>query len=144
MSNITRLEPYTMAVFFSCDVDPGFYVKLCNDGSLLDTVHGGMFMKEQDAETREEVAGIVQALRESGRMAFEDGWIDLRIGMADVTAFIMEKMKEAKDEEHFADKQRYDELRRREETEGRYELLRQALTDALGPRAPEIAAKAAA
>lgn len=144
MSNITHLEPYAMVVFFSCDVDPGFYAKLCNDGSLLDTVHGGMFMKEQDAETREEVAGIVQVLRESGHMAFEDGWIDLRIGMSDVTAFIMEKMKEAKDEERFADKQRYDEMKRREETEGRYELLRQALADALGPRARDIAAKAAA
>src|SRR6185369_7095318 len=143
MGAVVRLEPHTMAVFFSCDVDPGFYVKLCNEASLLDTIHGGMFMKEQDADTRAEVASVVQALRESGDFNFEDGWISLRVGMADVTVFAMEKVKEAKENERYADKQRYEELKRREEAEGRFELLRQALTDALGPRAPDVAKAAA-
>ncbi len=146
MTNIIRLEPHSLAVFFSADADPGFIVKLCNDASLFDTVHCGMFMPgtPQDADTREEVAGIVDKLREGGDIAFEQGWVSLRIGLADATAFLMEKLGEAKQEERYADKQRYEELKRREAAEDKYEILRGALVLALGDKVAMLAVGSAA
>lgn len=143
MNEVVRLEPHTMAVFFSMDVDPGFYVKLCNDKSLFDTVLSGMFMREATGDDREEVERVVAALRETGSMSFEDGWIELRIGMADVTAFLVEKVGAAKQDERWADNQRFEELKRRQAAETRFGALRSALLDALGDDAPAVAQAAA-
>lgn len=101
-------------------------------------------MRGQDEQSRNEVAQIVTALRESGSMDFEDGWIQLRVGMNDTVAFLMEKVGEAKREERYADQQRFEELKRREKIDGKYAVLRSALRDALGDKATEIAAAAAA
>lgn len=144
MTKIVRLEPHSMAVFFSIDTDPGFAMKLCNDVSLFTTVHGGMFMKEQDAESRAEVADIVEKLRRGGDVAFEDGWISLRVGMADVASFLMQKTIETKQEERWADKQRFDEMKMKQVAEARHALLRQALVEALGDGAAALAALAVA
>lgn len=139
-ATVHRLEPYTMAVIFSTDADPGFQVKLCNEASLFETVHGGMFMRGADEQSRQETVGIVATLRESGSVDFEDGWIKLCVGMADVVALLVEKASEAKQEQRYADQQRFNELKEREEWQIKYEVLRAVLVEALGPRGPEIAA----
>jgi hypothetical protein len=148
MTKVIRLEPHSMAIFYKIDVDPGFAMSLCSDASLFNAVHRSMYGNNApDSESRAEVVGIIEKLREGGNVGdvgFEDGWISLRIGMADVTAFLMEKLGEAKQEERWADKQRYEELKAKEATKEKYALLRQALVDALGDKGPEIAAKAAA
>jgi ATP-dependent Zn protease len=137
-----------MAVFCKTDTDPGFAMHLCSDATLFSTVHNVMFMKPAGDESRMEVQEIVDKLREgnssAGDVAFEDGWISLRVGMAEVTAFLMAKIKDAIEEERYADNQRFLEMRRRELAEGKYALLRQALVEALGDNAAGLAGKAAA
>ncbi|ODM71698.1 hypothetical protein [Bradyrhizobium elkanii] len=142
--NIIRLEPHSMAIFYKIDADPGFAMKLCSDATLFDAVNRSMFLGEPEPDQREEVQSVVDQLRESGEVSFEDGWISLRIGMAEVTAYLMAQIDEIKAEEHWADKQRFEELKKREEAEGRYELLRRALVDALGVKTAELAEKASA
>lgn len=144
MTKVIRLEPHSAAVFFSIDSDPGFGIRLCNDATLFSAVHQTVFNKAPDDESRDEVVDIVEALRATGGFDFEDGWIALRIGMAAVTEFLMEKVVEFKLDEHFADKRRFEELKKREAAEERYALLRQALVDALGEKAMAIAEQAAA
>jgi hypothetical protein len=144
MTRIIRLEPHSMAIFWKVDVDPGFAMKLCNDVSLFDAVHGTMFVGPQDAESRVEVAGIVERLRESGNIEFEDGWIMLRSGLANITGFLMDQIVEAREDERDADKQRFEELRRREAAEEKYALLRQALVEALGDNGAVLAVTVAA
>jgi hypothetical protein len=145
MGDVIRMEPNTIAVFFSMDAEPRWYVKLCNDATLFDTVHAGMWMNAEPTEqSRTETDGVLEDLRETGNVDFEDGWIQMRVGMAAVVEWLTGKAKEAADEASYEDKRRFEEMKRREEAEGRYELLRQALVDALGDRGPEIAAKAAA
>ena len=142
MTKVIKLEPHSMAVFWSIDVDPGFAMSLCSDASLFDTVHRALF-GEPTAETRTEALGTVEALREHGGVDFEDGWIVLKTGMLDVTAFLMEKVAANKAEERWADQQRFEEMKRRAVAESAYGLLREALRDALGDKAAEIAAKVA-
>lgn len=143
MTKIIRLEPHSMAIYYKIDVDPGFAMKLCSDVTLFDAVNRSMFLGEPEPDQREEVQAAVDQLRASGEVNFEDGWISLRIGMADVTAYLMAQIAEIKAEESFADKQRFEELKKREEAEGRYELLRQALVDALGDKAAGVVGAAA-
>ena len=133
----------TTALFFSDDSDIGFNVKLCEEATLWDTVHSGMFMAEPDASSREEVDGIVEELRENPAVDFEDGWIAIRRGMVDVTAFLMEKLIQATSDQEYADKQRYQEMRRREEAVEAYSNLKAVLLAALGDKAGEVAAAAA-
>jgi len=144
MTKVIRLEPHSMAVFWKVDVDPGFAMSLCSDVSLFDAVSLAMFMPPLDPGNRAEVQDIVDQLREGGDVNFEDAWISLRTGMAAVTAFLMAKTIEAKEEERWADRQRFEELKRREEAETRHALLRQALVEALGDKGPELAKAAAA
>jgi hypothetical protein len=148
MTKIVRLEPHSMAIFYKIDVDPGFAMSLCSDVSLFNAVHRSMYgSNPPDPESRAEVVGVVEKLREGGNVGdvgFEDGWISLRVGMAEVTAFLMEKLGEAKQEERWADKQRYDMMKAREEVQTKYALLCQALVEALGDKGPEIAKAAAA
>ena len=142
LMKIIRLEPHSMAIFFMVDVDPGFAVTLCSDVTLFDAVHNSMFCKPADADSRAEVTDVVEQLRENGDVSFEDGWISLRIGMAAVTAYLLERAVDAVQNESFADRQRFEELKRREAAEGRYALLQQALVDALGDKVLEVVAKA--
>jgi hypothetical protein len=95
------------------------------------------------AITAAQLHPIDQYLRERGAVEFEDGWIVLKSGMLDVTAFLMEKIAAAKAEERYADQQRFQEMTRRAAAESAHGLLREALRDALGDRAAEIAAKVA-
>src|SRR5688500_15287955 len=113
MGDVLRIEPHTMAVIFSMDAHPGWYVQLCNEANLFATVHAGMFMSDQSEQSRTETAGIVETLRESGSVDFEDGWIQLRVGMADVTAFLVAKATEAAQEARAEDLLRFEELKRR-------------------------------
>jgi len=140
---IVRLEPHSMALFFKIDSDPGFGLKLCSDVSLFAAVHSAMFTRAPDDDSRAEVADVVAKLRDDGNVGFEDGWISLRTGMADVTALLMEKVAEAKEEERWADNQRFEEHKRRDAAETKYAALCHALREALGDRATEIAGKAA-
>lgn len=143
MGDVVRMEPNTMAVFFSMDAEPRWYVKLCNDATLFEAVHSGLWMDEPTEQSRTEVDGIIETLRETGSVDFEDGWVQMRIGTAAIVEWLVEKAKEAKSEEAYADQQRSQELKRRKAAEERYDLLRQALSDALGDKAPEIAKAAA-
>lgn len=57
MGQVVPLTPApTMALFFSMDAAPRFYVTLCHDGSLFNAVHAGMFGndKEPDDQSRAE------------------------------------------------------------------------------------------
>lgn len=145
MGDVVRIEPNTIAVFFSMDADPRWYVKLCNDATLFETVHAGIWMTDvRNEQSQVETTGIVEGLRENGAVDFEDGWVQMRVGTAAIVEWLTAKVTEACNEERYADQQRFEELKRREAAEERYDLLRQALADALGPRGPEIAAKAAA
>ena len=146
---IIRLEPHSRWRSSTRSTSiPGFAMSLCSDASLFNAVHRSIYGNNPpDAESRAEVVGVVEKLREGGNVGdvgFEDGWISLRAGMAEVTAFLMEKLAEVKQEERWADKQRYDELKAKEAAQTKYELLRQALVEALGDNGPEIAARAAA
>lgn len=142
MTEITHLKPNTMALFYSIDGNPKFGVKLCHERGLFDAVRLVMFARDAE-EDREEINGYVKQLRESGGVDFEDGWLSLRVGMADVVAFLMSKIVEAKAEERYADNERFNELKRREEAETRYAALRAVLLDALGDKAPDLAKAAA-
>lgn len=139
---VVRIEPTPMTFFSKIDCDPGFSIKLCNEASLFETVRGALFFGVTDSEQTIEVAETVEQLKVGRDVAFEDGWMSLRIGMADVTAYLMQKITEAKEEERYADGQRYKELEARRETELRYTILRQALIEALGDRVVELDALA--
>jgi hypothetical protein len=144
MTKVIRLEPHSAALFFSIDSDPGFGIKLCNDATLRLAVHEVLYgNRAPDADTRPDVAETVE-LREDGDVVFEEGWLKLRLGMKAVTDLLMDMVVEIKLDEHFADKRRFEECKRREEAETKYALLRQALVDALGDKKPEIAARAVA
>jgi len=142
---IPMTPPPSLAIFHKIDVDPGFAVMLCTDASLQATINVALYASTEapDADCRAEAAEVMAELRQNGDVTWEDGWISLRVGLADVTSFVMEKMKEAREEERWADRQRYEELKKREDAETRYALLRQALADALGDKAAEIAKVAA-
>lgn len=130
--------PPTMALFFSIDDDPKFGLKLCNDETLRDAVVSAMYLDPAAAD-QEEVDRIVATLQgEEAGLDFEDGWLKLAVGMNEVTEFLMEKVKEAIAEERWSDEQRFKELQRREEAEGRYGLLRKALIEALGDQVPTV------
>jgi hypothetical protein len=140
--NVVRLEPTPIVLFASIDADPGFSIKLCNEASLFRTVQEALFFGPAalDAEQIAEVADTVEKLKESGNLAFEDGWMCLCTGMADVTAFLMQKIKETKEEASWADEERCKEIRRREDAEARFRLLQHALIDAVGDKVLELAA----
>src|SRR5581483_6771344 len=98
MAEIHRIEPNTAALFYSIDAEPKFAVTLCRDSTLFDAVRGTIFPVDGDLsqEQHDEITGHVRELRASGGVDFEDGWLALRVGMADVVAFLMEKVKDAR------------------------------------------------
>ena len=140
--SVVHVEPNSMALFYSMDADPKFGVELCNPGNLSKTVQKTMFCRDAE-EDRAELENILAALQEDGKISFEDGWLVLTKGMQATAAFLMEKVTEAVAEQRYEDKQRFDELKRREAAEGKYARLQEALIEALGDRIAEIAAKAA-
>lgn len=141
--NVVRMEPTPIALFAKIDADPGFSIKLCNEASLFQSVQESLFWGPINSEQLIEVAETVDKLKEGGDIAFEDGWMSLRIGMNAVTAFLMQKIKEAKEEERYADEQRYKELVARGQAEGRFRSLQHALIDAIGDKVLELAANTA-
>lgn len=135
----------TMALFYSTDDKPKFGYTLCNEQTLTETVAKHMFPGGNlDAEHRAEVASIAEELLEKLGTDFEDGWLALRVGMNDVAEFLMEKVTEQAAEAAWADDERGKEWARRYAAEQRFNALKTALIDALGPKAPEVAAAAAA
>lgn len=141
--SVVHLEPNSMALFFSQDTDPKFGIELCSAASLYKAVQKVMFCRDAE-DDREEIERYVEALKEDGKIDFEDGWLALTIGMQATTAFIMEKATDAFAEMRYEDQLRFEESERREAAEARYAALQSALIEALGDKASDIAAKAAA
>jgi hypothetical protein len=133
----------TMALFYSTDDKPKFGYVLCNESTLTETITKTLYHEPSD-EHLQEAAILGATLLEDQGMDFEDGWIALRVGLKDVAEFLMEKVSQAKDDEAWSEKERFEEHVRRREAEKRYAELRDALAGALGDKGPEIAAKAAA
>lgn len=123
----------TIALFCKDDSEIGFYCRTTKNGLLQKEVFRAMFGVDYDAEHVDEVEGIVTQLQSEGYVGFEDGWLELRTGVDDVTSFFMAKLAEAKEEERHSDQQRYEELKRRQTAEEWYAGLCTALTRALGP-----------
>lgn len=136
----------TMALFFKIDGPPDFAFTLCEgEASLRAAVHEALFGNAKpDAMTVAEVAGAMSALQESGNIDFEDGWLSLRTGVAEVAAFMMEKVEAADKEMRDADGLRYEQFNRANTAEAKYSALCTALVLALrevpAPLLSEIAA----
>jgi hypothetical protein len=142
--NVVTLEPFTMALFYSIDVAPRVAVKLCSRRTLNGEVHAAMYLAEPTPETRAAVAGYVEQLLVVGVCEFEEGFLCLCSGIAAVTAYLMARLEGAVDDEIFADKRRFDELKAREVAEAKYAGLQAALIEALAEKAPAIVTLAAA
>jgi len=131
-----------MALFFKTDSAPGFHFELCNDVSIYPAVHRVLFGSgDGDAA---ECKAILDELREKKVVTFEDGWIALCSGMAEVSAFIFGKCIEIKADEGWADKARVEAIQAKDAAEARYQALRCALLDALADKAASIIGKALA
>lgn len=133
-----------IAYVFSHDGDEHgikFGVTLCTEDTLRAEVQKHL---DPGGERMEEFEANMTELLEKGAVDFEDGWIVIKRGTAEIVDFLIYQLREAVAEEKGADQRRYEELKRRETAEARFAVLQSALLDALGPKAPEIAAKAAA
>lgn len=135
------MEQHTMAVFASIDDKPGFEMLPCTEATLWATVQKAIYCCEEadlSTDQREEVTANVEALKESGGVNFEDGWLTLREGLVEVAKFAIEKATAIAEDRDFEDGRRYEEYQRAEAASERYRLLREALVDALGPQADTI------
>lgn len=136
----------TMALFCSIDGPPGFSVILTTAAVLNRAVSEALFLplpgRVLDSDQLAEVRHAADALRESGSLAFEDGWLRLCTGLTEITAFFMEKLADAKAEEKYADKRRYEEMKRADALAAKYAALRDALITAFGDNAPGVLALA--
>ena len=137
---VTDLKPYTMTLFAKSDAEPGFYAVHCRRETLFDAVkealHGPNAKDSQ--EIRDEVETCIDTLLERGDDNFEDGWLSLRIGYTDSVAFAIQKAADARADEKWSDGERYKQHLRAEDARDRYEKLREALIDALGPQADTL------
>jgi len=137
--NVVTLEPHTAALFYSTDDLPKIAVALCNERTLVAAVVSVMFPSGvQTPADREQLSDYVTALRETGKIDFEDGWLELCSGMHAVVVFLLEQLKQACENERFADERRYKELHARKVVKEKYDALVEALIEALGDRAPTI------
>lgn len=85
----------TMVLFMSHDGDEHgcrFSYALCDDETLFKAVAEATWF-EPTAEHQNECEKLVAELRENGIVDFEDGWLSLRVGIAAVTEFLMEKIR---------------------------------------------------
>lgn len=127
--------PVTLALFYSMDDDPKFGVLFCAAERLQATVQSVMFPGPDDLtppNAKEECERLAAELRQSGSVSFEDGWLELRTGLQDAVAFMMEKVKDARADERYADQQRADEHRRLQDVATKYAALCVSLQAALG------------
>ncbi|MGY4288847.1 hypothetical protein ACVWXO_008067 [Bradyrhizobium sp. LM2.7] len=134
MSNAPQPEADQL-VILKDDSMIGFHTRICSRETLTTAVFREVFNVAFAAEHHKEVADIVAGLLREARVDFEDGWIELRTGVADVVSFFEMQLAEAKAEADFEDKRRYEELQGRQKAEADYRTLREALRLALGPRA---------
>lgn len=136
----------TMALFYSMDGPPGFGVTPTTLAGLDQAVRKALFLplpgQVLDSDQLAEVRHAADALRESGNIAFEDGWLRLCTGLTEITAFFMEKLADAKAEERYADERRYEEMKRADALAAKYAALRDALITAFGDKAPGVLALA--
>ena len=121
-----------MLLIMKDDSKLGFNARVCNRENLTMIVFQGMFGVPFAAENHKEVADIVAGLLRVNRVDFEDGWIELRVDVADVAAFFTLRLQDVEDEKNHADKERYIELQGRKAAEARYDALREALQLAIG------------
>jgi hypothetical protein len=136
MGEVHALHPRdTMAVLYNIDDAPGFGLTLCNEQSLVGAVHAALFgAAVPTPESAREVTAVAEQLRESGSVDFEDSWIMLRVGMAGVVAYLMERLDEAKAEERFADQERAEAHRKAGEANSKYTDLCAVLSAAIGDK----------
>lgn len=136
----------TMALFCSIDGPPGFSVILTTAAGLNRAASEALFLPSPGhvlgSDQLAEVRHAADALRESGNLAFEDGWLRLCTGLTEITAFFMEKLADAKAEERYADERRYEEMKRADASAAKYAALRDALITAFGDKAPGVLALA--
>lgn len=137
----------TMVLFCSCDGPLGFGVIQTSAARLDQAVRDALFLplpggRVLDSDQVAEARHVAETLRESGNLAFEDGWLRLCSGLADITAFFMERLAEAKAEEAYADERRYEEMKRADALAAKYAALRDALITAFGDKAPGVLALA--
>lgn len=123
-----------------------FGVEICTEATLRETVlhHLHPDASTSDSEVADTFDGVFAQLVEDGSYDFEDGWIVIKRGAKEIVEFLIYQLREAKSEENYAHKERAEEGSRRVRAEEKYTQLQAALVAALGPNAPDVAAKAAA
>jgi len=128
------------ALFFDTDDEPHFGVELCDEGSLLATVHKVMFTGEPTEDTKRETAEYVAGLYADGDFIFEDGWIALRKGVGPIVEFIMAKAKDIAEDRVYEDSERARQHKRADDAEAALSKLRATLRELLAPQATAILA----
>ncbi len=116
-----------------------FSVQMCTEATLRETVQKHLCPDGEDLE----FPGLYEALLATGSHDFEDGWVVIKRGQ-EIIDFLIYQLHETKAEEQYAWQMRAQDAARRAIAEEKYRTLQTALTEALGPQGPEIAAKAAA
>jgi uroporphyrinogen-III decarboxylase len=129
----TRLPTHLIA--FSDDSDIGFHCVTCTADLIGVSIAFGLFGKGPYSDDQiVEAEAAFRELTEKSRVEFEDGWITMDTGIADIVAFFTAKLKEAADEVRWADTERFSELQRRQAIQRAYTTLCTALSSALGPQ----------
>jgi hypothetical protein len=111
-----------------------FSVSLCTEDTLRETVQKHLCPDGEDLE----FPALFDALSESGGHDFEDGWVVVKRGCAEIVEFLIYQMREAKAEENYADTERAKEACRRVLAETKYAALCEALIGAIDTKAPTI------
>ncbi len=133
----------TMALFASCDADPGFVVELCTDDDLRDAIARAFGVEAGDipgTDMAREIDESAAWLREHGDLTFEDGWMVLAKGFMPTVEFLMVKVRALAADVRCEDERRFAEYQRANAAEERYRQLAGALAMALGSDRESIAA----
>ena len=137
---VVELRPAdTLALFYSIDDEPKFAAKLCAEATLHAAVHSVLFCGKPEPGQAAESLEIARELATSGSWGFEDGWLELRKGMAPTIAFLAEKVKEARADMRCEGESRFKEMKRADEMTARYVTLAAALRGALGDNLDALA-----
>ncbi len=144
--NVVALAADTAALFFSINDPPQTIgVTVCSDRTLNTAIAAAVFGGDVDTpDARDEVSRLVATLRESGHVEFDDGWLQLCVGVRAIVVFLMAQIRSAREDARYADQLRAAEHIRAAAVGKKYNDLRAALIEALGDRAPAIVQRAAA
>lgn len=121
-----------------------FDIELCTQLTLRDTVKKHLYPEGIPDDPAEIFAGVMEEIAEKNACDFEDGWIAVKYGVPAIVEFLIEQLRECKDEERFEGERAFAEMQKREAAEAKYKTLQNALLTALGPNVHEVAEKAVA